>query len=158
MVIRTLTPWRGRSRIVNPLGSELDELFDRFTRSFDLAPAWNGEEFQAGLTPRVDVQESEKEYVVNAELPGIAESDIDVSLSDDILTISGEKKQEQEEKDKNFHRVERVYGQFQRQIALPSGLADESKTEASFKNGVLTITIPKRAEKQNVKKIPVRAE
>lgn len=158
MVIRTLTPWRGRSRLVNPLGSDLEDLFDRFTRSFDLAPAWNGEEFQAGLTPRVDVQESEKEYVVNAELPGIAESDIEVSLSDDVLTISGEKKQEKEDKEKNYHRVERVYGQFQRQIALPSGQADETKTAASFKNGVLTVKIPKREEKQNVKKIPVRAE
>ena len=158
MVIRTLTPWRGRSRLASPLGSDFEDLFDRFTRTFDLAPAWNGEEFQAGLTPRVDVQESEKEYVVNAELPGIAEGDIDVQLSDDVLTISGEKKQEKEDKDKNYHRVERVYGQFQRQIALPSGQADESKTEASFKNGVLTVKIPKRAEKQNVKKIPVRAE
>lgn len=106
--------------------------------------------------PCVDVSESEKEFVVTAELPGMAEKDVDVSIQNGILTIKGEKKEEKEEKSKNLYRMERPYGAFQRSIELPSEI-DKDKAEASYKSGVLTIKLPKtKAAQQEAKKVPVK--
>jgi HSP20 family protein len=111
-----------------------------------------------GLTawaPRVDVEEDDKQYVVRADLPGVDPKDVEITVADNALVIRGQSKQEREEK-KNFHRVERFVGQFYREIPLPREI-DADKIQATTANGVLTITIPKKAEAQP-KKITVQPE
>jgi HSP20 family protein len=110
------------------------------------------------LSPKIDVAESKDAIVVTAELPGVEEKDIDVTLSDDVLTIRGEKRTERdkEDKDKNWHVVERSYGSFSRAIPLPFD-ADPAKVEAKFDKGVLHIHLPKPAEvAQKQQKIEIK--
>lgn len=105
----------------------------------------------------MDVCEREKEYEITAELPGMDTSNIDVKLANGMLTIKGEKKEEKEEKQKDYYVSERRYGSFERYFALPDGV-DADKIGASFKNGVLKVTLPKTAEAQKpAKKIDVKA-
>jgi HSP20 family protein len=102
--------------------------------------------------------EREKEIEVTAELPGMSEEDIDITLARDVLTIKGEKKQETEDKGNNYYRMERSYGKFSRVIPLPDGVVDNENVDATFKNGVLTITLPKLEEAQQVsRRITVNA-
>ncbi|GIK40693.1 MAG: hypothetical protein BroJett011_45260 [Chloroflexota bacterium] len=108
------------------------------------------------FSPRVDVTENEKEVRITAELPGLEEKDIDVSLSNDVLTISGEKKAEREDKGDNYYRMERSYGSFHRSIPLPTEV-DTDHCDATFKNGVLQITLPKVHLKESAKKITIKA-
>ncbi len=148
------------------LRGEMDRLFDRFTSGFgfpslrrmmDLEPAWRTEWPLRDGVPAVDVAESATAYKITAELPGMAEKDIEVSLTEDTLTIKGEKRQEHEEKDENRYLSERSYGSFQRSFSLPSGV-DRDKLAATFANGVLTVTLPKTPEAQKQeKKIEVKA-
>jgi len=112
----------------------------------------------AGLTPRFEVSEVDGAIMVEAELPGMDEKDVQVTLQDNILTIKGEKKQEQETKKKNCYISERSYGSFQRSLQLGSGI-DESKISAAFKKGVLTVTIPKtEPEKNKARTIDIKPE
>jgi HSP20 family protein len=106
--------------------------------------------------PPVEVTENEKDLKITAELPGLAEKDIEVTFENDVLTISGEKKEEREEKnDRQYHMVERTYGSFRRSFTLPSNV-DASKVVAEFKNGVLSIQLPKMAEEKAAKtRIPI---
>jgi len=106
--------------------------------------------------PSVDVSETEDKVVVKAEVPGMDAKDIDISLSGDMLTIKGEKKAETEEKGENFHLLERSYGSFSRSLRLPVGVEAE-KIEAAYKQGVLTITCPKK-EEVKTKAIEIKAE
>jgi HSP20 family protein len=109
-----------------------------------------------GRAPVVDVAERENEYEITAELPGMEEKDIELTVSDDVLKIRGERKEEKEEKNKDYHISERRYGSYQRSFRLPEGV-DDSKIEAKFKNGLLTVTLPKTAEAQKKsKKIEVK--
>jgi HSP20 family protein len=102
------------------------------------------------------VVNKEKAYEITAELPGMDESNIDVKVSDGTLTIKGEKKEEKEEKEKDYYLSERRYGSFQRAFAVPDGV-DTDKIDAQFKNGVLTVTLPKTAEAQkSEKKIAIK--
>jgi len=106
--------------------------------------------------PKVDVAETEDAIQVTAELPGLKEEDIEVSLADHNLVISGEKKAEKEEKDKNYHRIERSFGSFHRSVPLPAEVNGE-KVDASFTNGVLKVVLPKTTPSPPAgKKIPVR--
>ena len=108
--------------------------------------------------PVVDVVEKEREYQVSAELPGLEEKDVEVSVADDMLTIKGEKKEEKEEKAKNYYLSERRYGAFQRSFRLPPGV-DSAKIEANFQKGVLTVTLPKTPEAQKKeKKIEIKTK
>jgi HSP20 family protein len=108
--------------------------------------------------PAVDVVEKEKEYQLLAELPGLDEKDVEVSVADDILTIKGEKKEEKEEKAKNYYVSERRYGTFQRSFQLPAGV-DAEKIEANFQKGVLTVTLPKAPEAlKKEKKIAIKSK
>src|SRR5689334_8072787 len=137
--------------------TEMDRLFDRFTGSLGLAPfqalrSWPG--FSVP-TPAVDISEDDAAIKLTAELPGMTETDIQVSLSGNTLTIRGEKRQEREEKDKGYHLSERSYGEFQRSFLLPEG-TDSDKVDAKFANGVLTVTIPKTPQAAP-KKIEVKA-
>jgi HSP20 family protein len=93
--------------------------------------------------PRVDVEETEKEILVKADLPGVDAKNIDISVTNDVLALRGEKKEQHEEKKKNYHRIERFQGEFYREISLPPG-ADPDKIVATSGKGVVTITIPKR--------------
>jgi HSP20 family protein len=107
--------------------------------------------------PAVDVAESEKGYEITAELPGMDEKNIEVKLVNGTLTIKGEKQEEKEEKKKDYYLNERRFGSFERSFAVPESV-DEAKIEAAFKKGVLTVTLPKKAEAQTpAKKIEVKA-
>ena len=137
------------------LHREMNRMFDDFFQDFDLSPTAGGRGISA-FTPAVDVREDEKEVIIKAELPGMEEKDIEVSLADNGLTITGEKKEEKEENGKGYVRREARYGSFRRIIPLPEGLNQE-KVEAAFKKGVLTVTIP-RLEEAKAKKVAVKTE
>jgi HSP20 family protein len=131
---------------------EMDRLFESFGREVGW-PAEAG----ATTTPSVDVSETEKEIRISAELPGVDEKDVDVVVSDNVLTIKGEKKAEKEEKKQDYHLVERSYGSFTRSLTLPFN-ADPAKAKASFAKGILTITVPKPPEVESkAKKIAISA-
>lgn len=140
------------------LQQEMNRLFDDFFSDFSLQPfGVRAEQFER-FSPSINVTEDEKEVCVSAELPGMDEKDIDVSLSSDTLTIKGEKKVEKEDKGKEYYRMERSYGSFQRVIPLSDEI-DMEKVEASFKNGVLNVALPKIAEaKSSRKKISIKKE
>jgi HSP20 family protein len=140
------------------LQHEMNRIFDDFFQGWDMAPARiAGGSFNV-FQPSIDVKENDSEIVVLAELPGLEEKDIEVLLTDDTLTVKGEKKQEKEEKDKTYYHMERTYGSFQRVIPLPIGI-DQKKVKAQFKNGVLSITLQKTGQ-ANVKgrKITIQSE
>jgi HSP20 family protein len=106
--------------------------------------------------PRVDMEETDDAVRLTAELPGVDKDNIDISVTDDTITLKGEKRQEEEKKEKGYYKVERSYGSFQRSFYLPCEI-DADNVNAAFKNGVLTITLPKSAAaRESVKKIPVR--
>jgi HSP20 family protein len=138
---------------------EMNKLFDNFFGGFELSPwAPVDRRLAAAFTPYVDVSETDKEIRVSAELPGMDEKDIDVSLTRDTLTIKGEKKEEKEDKGKDYYKMERSYGSFTRSVPLPVEV-DTDKVHATFKKGVLEITLPKTAKAiQETKKIPVKAK
>ena len=133
------------------LQREIDRLFSDFTRGLPSFAASN-------LTPRMDVTEREKEIEISAELPGMEQKDIEITLADNVLAIASEKKKaEKEEKDENRHIVERSYGSISRSIQLPSGIKAED-IQASMTNGVLKITLPKPVQRQQeAKKIEIKA-
>lgn len=135
--------------------NEMNRLIDHFfSDPFDVAPLAQP---LADFSPRVDVSETDKEIRVVAELPGMDEKDIQVSLDHDSLILSGEKKHDVEEKGKNFHRIERSFGSFQRVIPLNSEVEGD-KVEAEFKKGVLTVTLPKPASAvKAAKKINIKS-
>lgn len=137
------------------LRQEMDRLFDEFLRGFEVG--WPSAEEPFGYTfPRIDMSETDKEVLITAELPGLTEKDIELSLSRDMLTISGEKKEEKEESVKGYYRMERHYGAFRRQLPLPVEV-DPDRCDASFKNGILTVKLAKTPEAQKqVKSIPIK--
>ena len=144
-------------RPVRREGAELTP-FGRLLEDWMTFPRWpdafgNGE-IDRMLKPALDVSETEGAYQVHAELPGVAKEDVTITLENNTLSISGEKKREEEQKGKGWHRVERSYGSFQRSIALPKGV-DADKAEATFKDGVLTLHIPK-SEKAKPKTLKVK--
>ena len=126
---------------------ELEGIQSRLNRLFHEAPARRSEDealFFSDWAPAVDIQETEKEYVVNADLPDVKKEDVKVEVDDGILIVEGERKQEKEETGKKFHRVERAYGKFVRRFALPTEI-DAAKVQAEFKDGVLNVHLPKSA-------------
>ncbi len=167
MTLSKIVPW-GRKQVpirrteeYNPSSSwddfeepwrDIERLFDRFFS----ASRFQGGAMSNQFSPSLDVHEGDKEFQITVEVPGMRENDIEVSMSRDMLTISGEKKEEKAENHKGIFRMERRYGSFSRSIPLPEHCVDTEKTEASYKNGVLTIKLPKTAGyKESVKKIPV---
>jgi HSP20 family protein len=144
--MRALTPWTGLSTMKR----DLDRLFDRFWEGdFPQLPAM-GE-----WAPALDVSETKDAVMVKAEAPGMDANDIELSLDGDVLTLKGEKKQEKEEKDEHYYRTERSYGAFARAVRLPASV-DGSKVAASFKNGLLTVTLPKAPAAKGTT-IPIKA-
>jgi HSP20 family protein len=152
-------PFEGLRQEINRLFDDLgaDIWRSPFRRSlFDIEPFWR-RELSWSAFPAVDIVDKEKVYEITAELPGMDDKNIEITLSNGVLTINGEKTEEKEEKKKDYYRSERHYGSFRRSFQLPAGV-DAEKIEASFKKGVLTLTLPKAAEAQKPdKKIPIAA-
>lgn len=168
MAIRDLIPWnRPDDRVPTAFGidpdrrdplvslhREVNRLFDDVVRSFGV-PAFAGSE-RALLAPNVEIGETDKEIRVTAELPGLDEKDVEIVAEDGVLTLRGEKKSEVEDKDRGYS--ERSYGRFERRIGLPRTV-EADKANASFRNGVLTITLPKSAAAaDNVRRIPIHSD
>lgn len=145
-----LTPWRP-FRELTTLRDEMDRLWNRFFGDWPSLEPFRGE-----WVPSLDVSETKDDLVVKVEVPGLEAKDIDISIINDVLTIKGEKKQEKEEKDEDFHRVERAYGTFSRSIRLPVDV-DSNRIKATHKNGVLKIVLPK-SEKAKSKEIKIKVE
>jgi len=125
---------------------ELEDMSTRLNRLF-AQPGTRllgdgGDTALAGSTPAIDVQETDGEYLVKADLPDLKKEDVHVQIADGMLSVSGERQQEKEEKGKRFHRVERAYGRFERQVSLPAEV-DPKKVSAAFKDGVLSVHLPK---------------
>ena len=165
MKIHDLIPWnwgkrqvpvrREQSEPVRSLQNDINRAFDSFWRSFDLP--WPSTSSSWSLSmPSVDVSETDKEIEVTAELPGMDEKDIDVSLAEGVLTIRGEKRSEVEKKQKDYYLQERTFGSVERVIPLPDTV-DLDTANATFKNGVLTVKLAKRPEAMAAtKRIAVR--
>ncbi|WP_457093408.1 Hsp20/alpha crystallin family protein [Microvirga sp. P5_D2] len=142
---------------------EMDRLFDEFGRGLAFPTRWGMPEVEPfwrtrgrGIEPVVDLVEKPDRYEITAELPGMDEKNIEVKLSNEMLVIKGEKKEEKEEKEANYYMSERRYGSFQRAFRLPEGI-NTDKIEAGFKNGVLTVALPKSEEAKKETKIDVKA-
>ena len=144
--MRTLAPWGGNLR------REMERFFDRFVE-----PVWEPFEMVGGdWAPKLNVSETKEAMVVTAEMPGVDPKDIEIGLTGDMLTLKGEKDKETAEKEERYHRVERTYGAFLRSVRLPMAV-DGSKVTATFKNGVLVVTLPKTPASKGTL-IPVKAE
>jgi HSP20 family protein len=138
------------------LQREMNRVFDDFFRGLDFSTFDRVGSF-GSFTPSIDLRQDEKEVLIKAELPGLDEKDVEVTLTEDTLTIRGEKKEEKEEKEKGYWQRETRYGSFHRSIALPTGI-NTDKANARFKNGVLTVSLPLHEEaKAKEKKIKVIA-
>ena len=172
--MNNLIPWKRRksdqavqrrAEENNPyvqLHRQIDDLFERFFRGGELpfeSPLLSPLAGSSGMNmPAVDVTETDDELQVTADLPGMTEKDIEVTLDEQSLTLRGEKQMDREEKKRNWHVSERSYGSFQRTIPLPSGL-DTSKIKANFKNGVLMVRLPKTQDaKARRRTIPINSD
>ena len=163
-----------KGELMSPLATlreEVDNLFERFSEDWPSLPRQFGrgvaypfarKELQFSLpsldlSPRVDVSEDDDAYKISMELPGMTEKEIEVELSDESLTVKGEKQEEREEKKKNYHVSERSYGSFQRSFRVPSGV-EVNKVNAKYSSGVLDITLPKTDKaKKSKRSINVKA-
>jgi len=138
---------------------EMEELQNRLSGLFGRAQARRGNGEQESITvaewaPLVDITEDDKEYLIKAELPEVKKEDVKVAVENGVLTISGERKSEKEEKNKKYHRIERAYGSFERSFIVPDD-ADADKVNAEFKDGVLSVHLSK-SEKAKPKQIEVK--
>lgn len=151
---RALEGFRGD---IASLHREMDRLFDSLWSDDLRSSLLSGDWSRMEITPQLDVAEDDKSFSVKVDLPGMDEKDVDITLSDRVLTIRGKKEEEKETKEKDYYRRERAYGSFRRSIEIPAAV-DSSRIDASFKKGVLTIDLPKTKEAQDkVKHIEVKA-
>lgn len=135
----TLVKWAPRRAMIN-WHSDIDRWMDNFFNSdFPLNDSISI------IRPMVNVEETDNEFIISAELPGMDKKDINIVVNNGVISISGEKKNESETKEKNYHRIERRYGKFERSFVLPEGV-DHEKIEARYKNGVLELSLPKMEE------------
>lgn len=138
---------------------EIEDMFDRYTR----AVGWRQRRTKGGepatavdWSPQVDIAETPQEFTIKAEIPEVNKDDVKVMINDGVVTIEGERKREKEDNDKTFHRIERFYGSFSRSFSLPENI-DSQAAVATFKDGVLTLQIPKTAQTQT-KSIEVKVQ
>ncbi len=142
-------PWRGMAR----MEQEMDDLFGRFSRGWpSLQLAGEGRAW----SPSVDMIDRKEELLVRADLPGLEQKDVEVSVEDGMLTIRGERKEEKETKEEDYYCCERWAGAFARSVALPAGI-ETDKVKANFRNGVLEVHLPKTKEAK-AKKIDIKVE
>jgi len=149
--MKSLTKYPGSASTVNELRREMDRIFN------DLIPfSWKFDESESALeywTPRADMVETDNEYLIHVDLPGMSKKDIKINYHDNVLTIEGERKEEQKEKHEGYMRNERYYGSFERSFMMPATITVD-KIKATFKDGVLKVTIPK-AEKSKRKSVTI---
>jgi HSP20 family protein len=153
-----LIPWRNL-REWDPFeewGSVQNRLNRLFEETFGRYPVGQRETLERTWAPVVDIYEEKDSIIVKAELPGIKKDEVSIEIKDNVLTLSGERKHEQETKKENYHRIERFYGKFSRSFSLPETVQVE-KVKANYKDGVLEITLPK-AEATKPKAIPIKIE
>lgn len=167
MTLPNLVPFQRKSQVSSSghpilrgwedMHQEMDRIFDNFFNdAFGRAPLGTAMASMSPLALQLDISETDKAYVVTAELPGLEEKDVDITLTDGILTLKGEKQQEEEKEGKTFHRIERRYGSFKRTLQLP-GDADENAINATMRNGVLQIEIGKSEKAEPAsRKIEIR--
>lgn len=148
----SLIRWKP-GRELSTIREEMNRLFDDF---FTALPERRRELLEGEWLPSIDVAETDDSVVVKAELPGVNQSDVDITIVNDVLTLKGEKKEEKEIKKENYHRVERSYGSFQRTVSLPTGVQAD-KAKAVYKDGILTVTVPK-SEEAKPKTIKINVE
>jgi HSP20 family protein len=153
--LRDVTAWNPVSDLTSEIASmqrEMDRVFDRFMRG--------GGSVDDGTTstimPPVDIIEHDNEYIVKVDLPGVKKEDVKITITNDVLTLRGEKTEEKEHKGKNYHRMERGIGSFQRSFTLPTSVKSD-KIEAEFRDGILTISLPK-PEEAKPKQIEVKVK
>jgi HSP20 family protein len=139
--VRDLTSWDDMLPDITQMQRGINRLFDSFFRGGQLDDGSYG----SFLSPSVDIVEHEDSYIVEAELPGLTKDDVKISVESNILTIRGEKKREQTKEGRNYHRTERAYGSFMRSFTLPTSVKAD-KIEANYRNGILTINLPKVEE------------
>ncbi len=160
-VTRTNTTQRQPARTANPLfdlRNEIDTLFDRFFSGSMFGPFGAGipdalplRQRFGGMVPKVDVSETDREIQIVAELPGLKQEDVELTLEDDLLTLRGQASESREEKDKQFHLTERSSGRFERSFRLPETV-DRERVSAKFESGLLTVTLPKAERAQKAAK------
>jgi HSP20 family protein len=146
-----ITRWRPFRDLLS-IQDEMNRLFDDFFGHPFTRHEWTEEAW----SPCVDMSETKDNIIINAEIPGMNKEDVKVSVQDNVLTLSGERKQEKEEKNANYHRIERSYGSFSRSFTLPTPVQSD-KVKAIYKNGMLRITLPK-TEEVKPKEIPISLE
>ena len=167
LTMRDLIPWsRGRDVAAgrtaeHPLLSfqrEMDRLFEDLWRGFDVPGFGRSERVGAMISPRIELKEKDNEIVVSAELPGLQEKDVEVSLTENVLSIRGEKKLEKSEKEEDYTYSERSYGAFERRIPIDAEVLGD-RVSARFADGVLTVTLPKNPNaKGHSRRIPIGGE
>jgi HSP20 family protein len=148
MAIIRWTPMRSMMNVRDEMDRILEDFMGRTQRS--------GEAFEGDWYPAMDISETDKDVVASIELPGLNKDDIKVNVQNDVLSVSGEKKQEKTEASENVHRVERTYGSFRRTVRLPVEV-DSGKVKASYKDGLLKVTLPK-VESKKPKEIPIQVQ
>ena len=144
-----LVQWRPRGSL--DIRDEINRLFGGFLPDFP----WRGDELEGAWFPKVDISETKNDLVVTADLPGLKLDDVSIHIENDVLTLKGERKKEEEKEGTNYYRVERWSGKFTRSFALPDTV-DANKVKATFKDGVLTVTLAK-TEAAKGKRIPIEA-
>lgn len=150
------------TRPIQQLHRDIDRIFDNAFRGFGMTPFGFDRPILPRMTdgmlkPTLDLAATDKDYTITVEIPGVEDKDVKVEIASDTMTIRGEKKQENEEKGKNYYRMERSYGSFQRVLSLPED-ADQDGVKATFKKGILTVTMPrKELPKSDVKRIDVKS-
>jgi HSP20 family protein len=145
-----ISPWTRTYDPFTSLQREVERVFEDFTRGFPGFAAPTTE-----LTPKMDASETDKEFELTFELPGLEERDVEINVADNVLTVRGEKKAEKEQKEKDYRVVERSYGSFARSVELPVG-AEPDKITATITKGVLKVTVPKPAPAVT-KKVEIKA-
>jgi HSP20 family protein len=147
-----LIRWRPTTDLWDPFAN-LEDIREEMNRLFDTSLRQRGGLFESAFAPAVDVVEEKDNFLVKVDLPGLTKEDVSVSIQDEFLTIKGERKHEVEKKETNYYHRERVHGTFQRTLELPTRV-DATKVLATFRDGVLHVTLPK-AEEAKRKEIKV---
>ena len=149
-----ITRWNPARELLN-VEREFNKFFNTFGNRFGLLETSEADEYENAVwMPLTDISENKNSFILKLDLPGVSKEDVKISFSDGQLNISGERKQEKENKDSKYHRVERTYGKYFRSFTLPKQIK-EDKIDAEFKDGQLTITVPK-AEEIKPKEIPIK--
>lgn len=148
---------QGLSRLQNEMNRMFDEFFSSSGPSLSVPSQFFGDYSPSQFVPRMDISEADNMLKVSAELPGMTADDIEINCERDRLQIRGEKRQEETEQEEGYYRTERSFGRFERTIPLPEDV-DVDKAEANFKNGVLTVQIPKTGDKETGRKLDIKTE